>query len=42
MDMKVSLQEQFVGVSEIVWFNLLKETDWRIESTDKSLSAFQL
>jgi len=35
------LPSKFPKITEIVWFNLLKETDWRINSTPSSLQAFQ-
>ncbi|OGM33138.1 hypothetical protein A2962_05185 [Candidatus Woesebacteria bacterium RIFCSPLOWO2_01_FULL_39_61] len=28
-------------VSEIIWFNLIKETDWRIDSSQSSLQSFK-
>lgn len=31
----------FPNVTEIVWFNLNKETDWRIDSSSAALTAFQ-
>lgn len=41
-DMAESLTEKMPGIGEIVWFNLSKETDWRIESTPASLAAWKL
>ena len=32
---------QFSKVSEVIWFNLLKEADWRLESSDTSLAAYK-
>ncbi len=34
------LNTNLLSVNEIIWFNLNKETDWRIESSEQSLSAF--
>lgn len=36
-----SLSSGYPRVTEVVWFNLLKEADWRIESTDSSLEAIK-
>ncbi|HLL60317.1 MAG TPA: glycosyl hydrolase [Candidatus Nitrosocosmicus sp.] len=30
----------FPKVEEIIWFNILKEADWRIDSSEKSLNSF--
>jgi beta-mannanase len=38
--MFTSLPTQFPKVSEIIWFNLLKEADWRVDSSASSLNAF--
>ncbi len=35
------LNSNFSNVREIIWFNLAKESDWRIKSSDKSLTAFK-
>jgi beta-mannanase len=35
------LQNRFTKVDEVIWFNLLKETDWRVDSTESTLSIFQ-
>jgi beta-mannanase len=40
-DMFDSLNKRFTSVEEIVWFNLIKETDWRFDSTQSSLEAFK-
>ena len=34
------LPERFPAISAVVWFNVLKETDWRIDSSVESLRAF--
>lgn len=39
--LKTILPFKFTKVVEITWFNLNKETDWRIDSSPSSLSAFQ-
>ncbi len=39
--MDKDLSTKFPKVTEIIWFNLLKETDWRIESTSSSLASFK-
>ncbi len=35
------LPSKFPKIKEIIWFNLLKETDWRIDSSPSSLQAFK-
>lgn len=37
-----TLQTKFPNIHEIVWFDLNKETDWRIDSSPQSLAAFKL
>lgn len=39
--MHKALETKYPKIDEIVWFNLLKEADWRIESTDASLASFK-
>jgi hypothetical protein len=34
------LPESFPTIDAIVWFNIVKETDWRIDSSPESLRAF--
>lgn len=34
------LPENFPAIDAVIWFNLLKETDWRIDSSPESLRAF--
>jgi hypothetical protein len=34
------LPERFPQIRAFVWFNILKETDWRVESSPESLRAF--
>lgn len=34
------LPDEFPEIDAVVWFNLLKETDWRIDSSPASLRAF--
>ncbi len=34
------LPRQFPLISEVIWFNLLKETDWRINSSQTTLNSF--
>lgn len=41
-DMAGVLREKMPGIDEIVWFNLNKETDWRIESSPRSQAAWKL
>lgn len=36
-----ALQNQFPLVQELIWFNINKEADWRINSSPSSLQAFQ-
>lgn len=38
---KIATLDAYQCVRGIVWFNYLKETDWRIESSPESLSAFR-
>lgn len=40
-DMFSVLPSKFPKVKGVVWFDLLKETDWRIDSSKSSLQAFQ-
>lgn len=40
-DMFSSLNSHFLTINEVVWFDIIKETDWRIDSTPSSLQAFQ-
>jgi beta-mannanase len=40
-DMFSVLQTDFTRVNEVVWFNHVKEADWRIDSTQESLKAFK-
>jgi hypothetical protein len=40
-EMFVALDNRFAIVDEVVWFNLLKEADWRVESTDQALKSFR-
>ncbi len=39
--MFTSLPSGFPKMDEVIWFNVLKETDWRINSSQSSLEAFQ-
>ena len=41
-DMFFQLNTNFTKIDEIVWFSILKEADWRINSTDSSLNAFKI
>ncbi len=34
------IPERFPAIEAVVWFNVLKETDWRIDSSVESLRAF--
>jgi beta-mannanase len=36
-----TLQTDFPKIEELVWFNILKEADWRIDSSQSSLQAFK-
>ncbi len=38
---KLDLPTEFPLVQSLVWFDILKETDWRIDSSLSSLQAFQ-
>jgi beta-mannanase len=35
------LNNEFTNIDEIIWFNLIKEADWRFDSTQSSLEAFK-
>lgn len=35
------LNNKYVLIEEIVWFNILKEADWRIDSSENSLKNFK-
>lgn len=35
-----ALASDYPDIDEIIWFNIIKETDWRIESSKSSLKAF--
>lgn len=41
-DMFNVLPSRFPEVHEVVWFHLLKETDWRIDSSSATLNAFKI
>jgi Glycosyl hydrolase family 26 len=34
------LPERFPAIRAVVWFNIIKETDWRVDSSPESLRAF--
>jgi hypothetical protein len=36
-----ALKDRFVRIRALVWFNVIKECDWRIESSQKSLTSFR-
>lgn len=40
-DMFSDLQNKLPKIKEVVWFNELKESDWRVDSSQSSLLAFQ-
>lgn len=40
-EMMESLNSKFTGVNEVIWFNINKETDWRINSSDQSTQALR-
>ncbi len=40
-DMFYSIHTAFPRVNEVIWFNLIKEADWRIDSSSSSLNAFK-
>ena len=40
-DMYMSLGTKYRKVDEVIWFNLIKERDWRVDSTDSSFAAFK-
>jgi hypothetical protein len=35
------LMTEFRGIRAVVWFDINKETDWRINSSPSALSAYQ-
>jgi len=39
-DMFTTLQNEFTNIQEVIWFSILKESDWRIDSTDSSIDSF--
>jgi beta-mannanase len=41
LGMDTSVMSAFPALKAIVWFEINKETDWRVESSPASLSAFQ-
>jgi hypothetical protein len=41
-DVLVQLQSRFANVRALVWFDVRKERDWRINSSGASLSAFRI
>ncbi|MGZ6220525.1 MAG: glycoside hydrolase family 26 protein [Syntrophales bacterium] len=36
-----ALRDKFVRIKALVWFNVMKECDWRIESSQESLTSFR-
>lgn len=40
-EMFKNLALSYPEIKEVIWFNIIKETDWRIESSKSSLSAFR-
>ncbi|HEY8089140.1 MAG TPA: hypothetical protein VIF09_14880, partial [Polyangiaceae bacterium] len=40
-DMHHDLMTEFRGIRAVVWFDINKETDWRINSSPSALSAYQ-
>jgi len=40
-DMHQALKTKFTGIKAIVWFDINKETDWRIDSTPPTLAAYR-
>jgi beta-mannanase len=36
-----TLRNRFPGIKAVVWFNIRKECDWRIESSEKNLASFR-
>lgn len=40
-EMFYALNNDFSSIEEVVWFNLIKEADWRFDSTQSSLEAFR-
>jgi beta-mannanase len=41
MAMHQNLTTEFRGIRAVVWFDINKETDWRIDSSPSSLAAYQ-
>jgi hypothetical protein len=39
--MHQNLETEFRGIRAVVWFDINKETDWRIDSSPSSLAAYQ-
>lgn len=40
-DMFTVLPKSYPRIQEIIWFDLLKETDWRVDSSQSSLNVFK-
>ena len=40
-DMHQQLKTTFTGIKAVVWFDINKETDWRIDSSPPTLAAYQ-
>ncbi|HXU70480.1 MAG TPA: glycosyl hydrolase [Polyangia bacterium] len=40
-DMHAQLKTTFTGIKAVVWFDINKETDWRIDSSPTALAAYQ-
>ncbi len=41
LDMQNGLKTKFTSIQALVWFHINKETDWRINSTPKTLEAYK-
>jgi hypothetical protein len=40
-DMQTQLKTNFTGIKAVVWFDINKETDWRIDSSPPTLAAYK-
>ena len=40
-DLRTQLETRFTGIKAIVWFDINKETDWRIASSPPTLTAYK-
>jgi Glycosyl hydrolase family 26 len=40
-DMHTALKTEFTGIQAVIWFDINKETDWRINSSPTALAAYR-